>query len=78
MVPFVRLALTPQLVSLSVLSAVSRAVLISVLPDGGQSAARRNAWAGMSAVATRRRMQREAELALEAAHARAGLVAVAQ
>jgi hypothetical protein len=43
---------------------LARQVLSAALPHGGQRAARRNAWAGMSENAVRRRAQREADLAL--------------
>lgn len=53
-----------------------QSLLMTAIPSGGQRAARRNAWAGMVADAARSRAQREADLALAAAHeiaaARAG------
>jgi len=42
-------------------------LLLTALPGGGQRTARRNAWAGMSADASRSRSRREAETALEVA-----------
>jgi hypothetical protein len=45
-------------------SRLARHALLAALPHGGQRAARRNAWAGMSENAVRRRAQREADLAL--------------
>jgi len=42
-------------------------LLLTALPGGGQRTARRNAWAGMSADASRSRSRREAEAALEVA-----------
>lgn len=50
-----------------------QSLLMTALPSGGQRAARRNAWAGMVADAARSRAQREAEVALAAAHARAAV-----
>jgi hypothetical protein len=44
---------------------------LALLPHGGQSTARRNAWTAMSADATLARSRREAELAVAAAAARA-------
>ena len=46
-------------------------LLLLVLPAGGQTTARRNAWAGMSADAARGRDRRQAEAALAAAGVRA-------
>lgn len=48
-----------------------QSLLMTALPSGGQRIARRNAWAGMVADAARSRAQREAELAIAAAQARA-------
>ena len=48
-----------------------QSLLMLVLPHGGQSTARRNAWAGMSADAARGRERRQAESALAAADVRA-------
>jgi hypothetical protein len=44
---------------------------LTLMPHGGQSTARRNAWSAMSADATLARSRREAELAVAAAAARA-------
>jgi len=44
-----------------------QAVLLLASPSGGQTTARRNAWAGMSADAARGRDRRQAESALAAA-----------
>lgn len=76
MAPSTRLALTlpftlPLALQQAMLRAAGKATLIVLLPGGGQRMARRNAWSGMSADAARRRMQREAEIAIDAAHARA-------
>jgi hypothetical protein len=46
-------------------------LLLLALPAGGQSAARRNAWAAMSEGAARARSRREAATALGEATARA-------
>ena len=47
-------------------------MLLSVaLPSGGQTTARRNAWAGMSASASSGRDRRQAEAAIDAAELRA-------
>ena len=48
-----------------------QALLLLVLPAGGQATARRNAWAGMSDDAARRRERGQAETALAAADVRA-------
>lgn len=45
-------------------------LVLTALPHGGQRAARRNAWAGMSRDAARSRARREAQAALAAAGAR--------
>jgi hypothetical protein len=45
--------------------------LLTVLPHGGQGAARRNAWSAMATDATRARGRREADLAMERAQTRA-------
>ena len=60
----------PDLPGPGLLRAVAQAALLAVLPGGGQSTARRNAWAGMSAAAVRSREQAEAEAAIERASAR--------
>ena len=49
-----------------VLSLARRALLVA-LPAGGQQAARRNAWASMSADAARARARRDAAAAMDAA-----------
>jgi hypothetical protein len=49
------------------LGAVARALVLTVLPHGGQLAARRNAWAAMAADAAHARASREAQAALELA-----------
>ena len=46
-------------------------LLLLALPAGGQTTARRNAWAGMSADAVRARQRGQAEAALAAAGLRA-------
>jgi hypothetical protein len=46
-------------------------LLLLALPAGGQATARRNAWAGMSSDAARRRERGQAEAALAAADVRA-------
>ena len=46
-------------------------LLMLALPAGGQATARRNAWAGMSHDAARRRGRGQAETALAAADVRA-------
>jgi hypothetical protein len=48
-----------------------QSLLLLTLPGGGQTTARRNAWAGMSADAARGRDRRQAEAALAAADVRA-------
>ena len=48
-----------------------QSLLLLAAPAGGQAAARRNAWAGMSADAARGRERRLAEAALAAADVRA-------
>jgi hypothetical protein len=45
--------------------------LLTALPDGGQVAARRNAWSAMSQDAVHARARRDARAALAAAHRRA-------
>ena len=50
-----------------------QSLLMTALPSGGQRTARRNAWAGMVSDAARSRAQREADVALAAAHARAAV-----
>ena len=47
----------------------TQGLLLTVLPHGGQHVARRNAWAGMAADASRARARREAEVALSLAGA---------
>ena len=49
------------------LGAAGRAVLVRLLPHGGQLTARRNAWAAMAADAARARARAEAAAALAAA-----------
>ena len=46
-------------------------LLMLAAPGGGQTTARRNAWAGMSADSARGRERRQAEAALAAADVRA-------
>ena len=46
---------------------LAQALLLALLPHGGQDTARRNAWAGMAADAQRNRARREASLAMDAA-----------
>jgi hypothetical protein len=46
-------------------------LILSALPAGGQRAARRNAWAAMSAGSARARGRREADAAMAAALLRA-------
>ena len=53
-------------------AALARGVLLAVLPAGGQRAARRNAWAGMSRDAVQARDRREADAAVSTAQLRAG------
>jgi hypothetical protein len=48
-----------------------QSLVLVALPGGGQTTARRNAWAGMSADAARARSRRQAEAALAAADVRA-------
>lgn len=50
-----------------------QSLLMTAIPSGGQRTARRNAWAGMVADATRSRAQREADVAIAAAEARAAV-----
>lgn len=50
-----------------------QSLLMTALPSGGQRTARRNAWAGMVADASRSRARRDADLALAAADARAAV-----
>jgi hypothetical protein len=49
----------------------AQALLLMALPHGGQLAARRNAWAAMSAGSARTRELREADAAMSAAIGRA-------
>lgn len=49
----------------------AQAVLLALLPHGGQQHARRNAWIGMSAGAARGRERRQVEAALSDAEQRA-------
>ena len=49
--------------------------LLAAFPHGGQGAARRNAWAGMSEGAARARARREAEAAVVTAELLVGPVA---
>ena len=51
--------------------------LMTLLPHGGQGAARRNAWAAMSADAVQVRARRDADLAMARAIARAAHPSVA-
>lgn len=44
---------------------------MTLLPHGGQGAARRNAWSAMAADTTRSRARRDADLAMDRAVARA-------
>ncbi|HWG93045.1 MAG TPA: hypothetical protein VNU66_02315 [Mycobacteriales bacterium] len=48
-----------------------QAAVLALAPHGGQHAARRNAWAGMSTDAARARARREADAAVAAALLRA-------
>jgi len=48
-----------------------QSVFLTVLPHGGQGAARRNAWSAMSADAVQARARREAEVAVDRAVLRA-------
>ena len=48
-----------------------QALVLAVLPHGGQHTARRNAWAGMSSDAARGRARREADAAVALAVAAA-------
>ena len=57
--------MTPRLVT------PVQSLLLLALPSGGQATARRNAWAGMAADATRSRERRQAEASLAAADVRA-------
>lgn len=61
--------LSPRLVRLA--RAAARDVLLTAVPHGGQRAARRNAWVGMSADAARSRAGREAATAIRDAEVRA-------
>jgi hypothetical protein len=56
---------------------VLKTLFLVVLPAGGQQAARRNAWAGMSADSARSRARREADAAMSAAVRRTARVAAA-
>lgn len=49
----------------------SRELAMTLLPHGGQRAARQNAWAGMSADLAMSKARREAEAAMDVATARA-------
>jgi len=49
------------------LLSAGQSLLLAVLPAGGQTAARRNAWAAMSSDAARARARREAAAAMAAA-----------
>ena len=55
---------TPHLPHPRYLTALLQAAVLAAFPDGGQVAARRNAWAGMSRDVARARARREAEAAL--------------
>ena len=48
-------------------TATGRSTLLLLLPHGGQSLARRNAWASMAADSTRARARREADAAMSVA-----------
>ncbi len=61
---------------LTTLSHCTTMLLSVALPAGGQTTARRNAWAGMSASAASGRDRWQAEAALDAAELRAPLRAV--
>ena len=52
-----------------------QALLLAVLPHGGQCSARKNAWASMSDGAVRARGRRDADLAMEQALLRSAAVA---
>ncbi len=52
------------------LASLVQDLLLVALPAGGQSAARRNAWAAMSEGSARARGRREADRAMEEAAAR--------
>jgi len=51
--------------------ALAQAVVLALLPDGGQRGSRRNAWAGMVADASLTRTRRDADAALAVSRARA-------
>jgi predicted nucleic acid-binding Zn ribbon protein len=55
---------------LNPIGSTARTAFLFAMPHGGQRAARTNAWASMSADATRARARREAALAVEGAHRR--------
>jgi hypothetical protein len=57
---------------------VLKTLFLLALPAGGQQAARRNAWAGMSADSARSRARREADTALARSIARRGRTAAAR
>ena len=57
-------------------ASLTTSVLLTALPHGGQRTARRNAWASMSTDATVARARREADLAMDQAHARAAATTV--
>jgi hypothetical protein len=50
-----------------------QSAFLTVLPHGGQGAARRNAWSAMSADVVQSRARREAEIAVDLAADRASL-----
>ena len=72
----VRLArvLTPRPAAVHVL----QTAVLALLPHGGQRAARRNAWAGMSSDAATARARREADRALAVAAVRGSAAAPGQ
>ena len=57
-------------------ASLTTTLLLTSLPHGGQRTARRNAWASMSADAAMARARRDADLAMDQAHARAAAIAV--
>jgi hypothetical protein len=59
-------------VPLTTIRSHATTLLLLALPAGGQTTARRNAWAGMSAGSARGRDRRTAELAVTVAEQRAG------
>ena len=63
--------LAPTTTPLLPLARSAQALLLVLLPHGGQSHARRNAWAGMSGTAATSRQRRQAQAALDTAEQRA-------